>query len=286
MNKARITRNTPAAIVVLIDQSGSMSEKINHHGTIKTKAQALAEIVDMMLSELLLRCKVEGAYRDYFDIAVLSYSGSGVNSMLTPSIVAPFISISNLAESFICRCNLSRERVLPSGKTIISTIEQKRWIEPASNGNTPMFKALNTTFDMLSAWLLAHRRENHIAPMVFNISDGEASDASYAQLEDVAQKIKSLGSPEQQTKLFNIHLASESEQNVLMFPCNKDNLSTHKYAELLYDMSSSLPDEYTSYIESITLAKATGSFRGVCYNTDMNKLLGILNIGSASINLL
>lgn len=286
MYKARITRQTPAAIVVLMDQSGSMAEQINFHGTMVSKAQALSSIVDMMLAELLIRCKCEGSYRDYFDIAVVSYGGDGLKSKVSKKIAKPFVSASELSDNYIDRVDISRERLLPSGRSMVSVIEQKRWIEPEASGATPMLAALEFTLATLEKWVRSHNAEPHFPPLVFNITDGEASDASDEQLRDVAAKIKALDSGDGTALLFNIHISSIANDDNVLFPCELDQLPVHKYARLLYDMSSELPAIYNDYIESLSGSECRGAFRGVGFNTDMNKLLSVLNIGSASINLL
>ena len=69
MYEARISRNHPAAFLILIDQSGSMSEPTTFHGRRMSKSEAVALTVNMLIDELLNRCKREEGYRDYFDIA-------------------------------------------------------------------------------------------------------------------------------------------------------------------------------------------------------------------------
>lgn len=283
MYKARITRQSPTAILILMDQSGSMSEKIALNGSLVSKAQALSSIIDMMLAELLIRCKCEGGYRDYFDIAVLSYGGHGVCSAFASD--RKFVSASYLADNYIDKVDVCGERVLPSGRSIMYTVEHKRWIEPKANGGTPMLEALDKSYRMLEKWVDAHSSAAHFPPMVFNITDAEANDASEQGLLDISSKIKSLKTGDGNVLLFNIHLSSMSSSDAVLFPSDNCSLPGHKYAQLLYDMSSELPEIYNEYLEDIG-ARGTAPFRGVSFNTDMNKLLTILNIGSASINLI
>ena len=81
MYEARISRNHPAAFLILIDQSGSMSEPTTFHGRRMSKSEAVALTVNMLIDELLNRCKREEGYRDYFDIAVQGYHGDRVVSL-------------------------------------------------------------------------------------------------------------------------------------------------------------------------------------------------------------
>lgn len=284
MYKARITRHNPAAIVVLVDQSGSMSEQTTLYGAQTTKAHAVASIVDMMIAELLMRCKCEGSYRDYFDIAILSYGGDGVHSLLTDEPSKPFVSPSSLSQSYIDAIPVSKERLLPSGKSVISTVERKVWIAPVANGDTPMYEGLNSAYNVLSSWIARHR--DSFPPMLFNITDGEASDASDTELRDIAQRLKELSTTDGSLLLFNIHISATTTVSSVMFPADSSELSESKYAKLLYDMSSTLPSIYNDYINSLSGRSDDRPLRCCSFNTDMNKLMGILNIGSASINIL
>lgn len=285
MYSTRITRHRPTAIIILMDQSGSMSEKIEFNGTTTTKAHALSFIVDKMLLELLLRCKCEGGYRDYFDIAVQSYGGHGVGSAFAAASNKDFVSASFLADNYIDTQDITCERLLPSGRSMVSTVEHKRWIEPKAQGSTPMLEALVKTYDMLEKWVKNHSSGKHFAPMVFNITDAEASDAHEQQLLEISSKIRSLDAGDGNVLFFNIHLSRLVGSEAILFPSSKDMLPLHKYAQQLYDMSSELPDIYNDYLEDMGVC-GTAPFRGVSFNTDMNKLLAILNIGSASINLI
>ena len=77
----RLDRNNPGCMVFLVDQSGSMSETVA--GEQRSKADAVAEALNNLLYELVLRCikdENEGP-RHYYDISVIGY-GPGVGSAL------------------------------------------------------------------------------------------------------------------------------------------------------------------------------------------------------------
>ena len=84
-----ITRHHRTAFVLAIDQSGSMVEELEFRGRRTSKAAAVAEVANSLLSELLLRATREGEVRDYYDIAVVGYSGEGVHSLLSPRSGTP-----------------------------------------------------------------------------------------------------------------------------------------------------------------------------------------------------
>lgn len=59
MYSARISRNSPAAFIILIDQSGSMAETVVIDRKEVVKAKAVAFIVNMLIAELLNRSRRE-----------------------------------------------------------------------------------------------------------------------------------------------------------------------------------------------------------------------------------
>lgn len=70
-----ITRSHRTAFILAIDQSGSMAEKLLFRGRQTTKAEAVAEVTNRLLFELIERARRSDEVRDYYDIAVLGYSG-------------------------------------------------------------------------------------------------------------------------------------------------------------------------------------------------------------------
>lgn len=71
---AEISRESPSAVVFLVDQSGSMDSAFD--GT-QSKAEVVARILNELLETLISRCqKSEPEPRDYFDIALIGYGGA------------------------------------------------------------------------------------------------------------------------------------------------------------------------------------------------------------------
>ena len=70
-----ITRNHRTAFILAIDCSGSMAESILFRGRRLTKAEAVAGITNDLLFELVERARRSDGIRDYYDIAVIGYSG-------------------------------------------------------------------------------------------------------------------------------------------------------------------------------------------------------------------
>ena len=185
-----ITRRHRTAFVLAIDQSGSMVEELEFRGRRTSKAAAVAEVANSLLSELLLRATREGEVRDYYDIAVVGYSGEGVHSLLSAD--ETFVPVSALRNAVRNTRRVSVERRLPDGQPAFNEVTVSEWIAPAASGQTPMYEALLYVHDLVEAWCRRPEHRESFPPLVFNITDGEASDSDEEELAQIAGRIRSL----------------------------------------------------------------------------------------------
>src|SRR5436305_9854806 len=77
---APISRTNPACILLLIDESGSMAEPDTGRAEL-SKARAVADAVNRVLQNLVLRCAKADHVRDYFHVGLLGY-GKGLRAGL------------------------------------------------------------------------------------------------------------------------------------------------------------------------------------------------------------
>ncbi|WP_235986657.1 hypothetical protein [Burkholderia contaminans] len=89
--QAAIQRSDPTALLFLIDQSGSMEDKMA--GSERTKAQFVADVLNRTLANLIVRCRKSDGVRDYFDIGVIGYGGetvaNGFDAALSQAALQP-----------------------------------------------------------------------------------------------------------------------------------------------------------------------------------------------------
>lgn len=83
--------------------------------------------------------------------------------------------------------------------------------------------------------------------------------------------------------LINIHIATTSDSRSLLFPTEEEIPADNRYARLLHDCSSPMPEELSEAIRQVRGDLAKPPFRGMSYNTSIAELIAILNIGSISI---
>ena len=278
-----ITRTHRTAFILAIDQSGSMAERLLFRGRETTKAAAVAEVTNRLLFELIERARRSEQVRDYYDIAVLGYSGDGIVSMLDdPQTLVP---VSRLAEMPVEYTETVVERRMPGGEPTLRKITMPAWVAPKAAGATPMYETLLEIRDLARCWCDNPANAETVPPMVFNITDGESSDCDERELIELSEKIRSIATKEGKVLLINIHIATAADTRALIFPTEEELGYGNRYARLLYDCSSPMPDQFTEAIRQVRGDHAEPPFRGMSYNTSISELIAILNIGSISIKL-
>jgi hypothetical protein len=122
---------------MLVDQSRSMDKPFAGAGT-RSKAEVVADAVNRMLQNMILRSAKAGGVRDYFHVGIVGY-GSEVRSGLRGRVLsAPLTPISRLADDPI-RVE-TRTRLIPNGHGGMhkASIKVPVWYEPEAAGPTPM----------------------------------------------------------------------------------------------------------------------------------------------------
>lgn len=277
-----ITRAHRTAFILLIDGSGSMAEQTRFRGRTATKAQAVAAITNDLLFELIERARRSDGVRNYYDIATLGYSGDDEVYSLLPGN-GEIIPITELAAS---EAPIRREVVehrLPDGSVALREIPSPAWIEAHAAGQTPMCEALRRARDIVSAWCADPANAESFPPVVFNITDGEATDCDPEELRAVADQIKALRTVDGNALLINIHIAAADGSQTIFFPTEQEADYPHRYARLLYDCSSQMPSVFNEAIRAAKSPACIPPFRGMSYNASATELVAMLNIGSISV---
>lgn len=280
MYQQGITRRHRTAFVIAIDLSGSMAEPVMIGDRKATKAAWVCETANRLIFELIERARRSDGVHDYYDLAVIGYSGEGVRPLLSEEW---FLGIDRVAALPHQKETTYERRTAPDGHPLLLKMEYPVWITPEAQGQTPLYEALCEIYGHLKEWIADPRHRESFPPIVFNITDGEASDGDREAILDIAKQIRSLRNAEGEVLLINIHISSNRLLKSLSFPSSREEVAENRYATLLYDASSTMPAIFEPLICEMKQQWSSGPFRGMSYNCSIHELALMLNIGSISI---
>ena len=281
MYSQEITRRHRAAIVIAIDQSCSMSGRMMLNGWDLSKSEAVSMVVGRLIDELVLRAHRDGGYRHYYDIALLGYSGDRVYSLLGNEVMFHPITMLAGREVPTTTYTLGYKTLNNGSYTFQERVSL--WVEPVAHGATPMYKMICSVTDLVDEWCAREENSDSFPPLVFNITDGEASDANYDMLRAAANRLRQTGTTDGHTLFVNIHISSDTNHAPILFPNIHEVPLSVRHAHLMMDMSSVIPETLYPYIRECRTRIANPPYVAMSYNASMSELVAMLNIGSRSL---
>ncbi|MGG7035756.1 MAG: hypothetical protein ACI7YS_11275 [Flavobacterium sp.] len=282
----RITRNNPGSIVVLLDQSGSMSNE--YRG--KTKAEAVADVVNDLLNDLVSKCQREGYVRDYCQVLIIGYGQKQEGSSHKPVFCwegnlkgKDWVKVSELKNNVLESIVNEKQEEMPWGEVIKSTITKNIWIKAIADGLTPMKAALELCYDKIEDWVCDF--PDSYPPLVFNITDGYPTDVKHNdELMDVCNRIKSIRTNHGNVLLFNSLYTADGTMTRLPLIDQAIDFEDD-YHKTLFESSSLLPSKmkqkaYEKYGNEDFLNKNPV---GVIINADVKSIADLLNFGTNTL---
>lgn len=229
---AEISRKQPTAFVFLIDQSGSMDEKM---ASGQAKAEFVADVLNKTIYQLIIRSTKADGVRDYFDLGVVAYGGKGIDSgfggALAHSMIHPLSSV----ERSPLRIDTRAKKVSDgAGGLVEQNVKFPVWFDPRSSGGTPMCEALKKVAGLLVDWCNAHERS--YPPTVIHVTDGASTDGDP---ESIAHHVQQIATVDGQCLLFNLHIDT-GEGTGIIFPSSESVLPDAN-SKMLFRCSSPFP---------------------------------------------
>lgn len=273
--EAQISRNNPAAFLFIVDQSGSMSDKMSSG---KSKAEFVSDALNRTLVNLVTRCTKSEGVRDYFEVGVLGYGGTGVangfSGVLGNKALNPISSIEQNPTRVEDR---KRKMDDGAGGIVETTMKFPVWFEPKARGGTPMREALTKAAEELVAWCDAH--PDSYPPTVLHVTDGESSDGDP---EEIATLLGGIRTNDGEVLILNIHVSALGSDPI-RFPASDAGLPD-SYAKMLYRMSSQLPEHLLNFAKDKGHVVSTES-RGFMFNAEAAEIVDFFDIGTRASQL-
>jgi len=274
---AEISRSNPSCFLFLIDQSGSMADAFGAGETAKSKAAGVADSINRLLQNLVIKCAKSEGVRDYYYIGVIGYGATVGPAFSGPLAGKELVPISEVASAPARVDDRQRKVDDGAGGVLEQSIKFPIWFEPVANGHTPMCQAIALAQKIIKNWVDQH--PTCFPPIVINITDGEATDGDPSQSAD---SLRQISTTDGTALLFNLHISSQRAAPV-EFPESDQNLPDD-FARLLFRLSSELP-EYMKNIAQQERKQIGASAKGFVFNADAVSVVSFLDIGTRASNL-
>lgn len=274
---AEISRSNPSCFLFLIDRSGSMDDPFGAGESNRKKADGVADAINRLLQNLVIKCAKSEGVRDYYHVGVLGYGSDVGPAFSGPLAGKDLVPISEIADSPARVEERTRKVDDGAGGLVDQTVKFPVWFDAVARGGTPMCAALTQAQSILGGWLTQH--QTSFPPIVINLTDGESTDGDPSTAAD---SVKALSSDDGNVLLFNVHLSSHRAAPV-EFPDDVSGLPD-QYAELLFRLSSLLPGYMQRAARQEGYAVSDGA-RGFVFNADMVSVIRFLDIGTRPSNL-
>jgi hypothetical protein len=263
----KIGTDNPGVIVLLIDQSASMSDAASDG---KPKADHAALAVNRVI----------------YEIQEASQAGSTIKPRCMVGIVGYGAQVGAVASGMIDQLAANPRRVEKlkrkvddgAGGLVEVDFNMPIWVDPAADNGTPMAEAFAEAIRVISnGWIPSH--PDSFPPIVINITDGEPNDATTAAAE--ARRLMGLQTSDGNVLLFNVHISSNRHTGETALPSSSAGLADN-YARFLFDISSPLPDALLAEAEKVGFAPDPGA-RGFIFNATPESLIKLLTFGSSGL---
>ncbi len=272
-----ISRQNKACFLFLLDQSFSMEEPLGNSSN--RKCDELVTAINGWLQNMAIRASGDEGIKEWMDVGVFGYrTDQSANPIIESALQGALAgkTLVSITEIGVNPARIdSRMQFIPdeeTGEMIELPCEAPVWVDPVTEGGTPMCHMLYHAHQVLSEWIGRHPRS--FPPIVVHITDGESQDGDPIPY---AQSVTNLATEDGNVLLFNCHL-SMTAADPFMFPADDQGLPDD-LARVLFQMSSVLPDPFVRHATMEGLQVRPGA-RGMAFNADMVCLIQFLNMGT------
>ena len=275
---AEISRSNPSCFLFLIDQSASMEDPFGTDGTTKPKADGVADAINRLLQDLVIKCAKSEGIRDYYHIGIVGYGGDVGPAFCGTLAGKDIVPVSKIAEGPARVEERTKKVDDGAGGFVEQDVKFPIWVDSVADGGTPMCEAMEQANEILQKWVAEHPKA--FPPVVIHITDGESTDGDP---KEVMENLKQLKTKDGNVLLFNVHLSDNPNAEPLSFPDNTNKLPD-QYAQLLFEGSSVLTPFMRKVATEMGFQVSDGT-RGFVLNADLPLVVQALEIGTRPSNL-
>jgi hypothetical protein len=284
MYDKKITSNEPTLLILLLDQSVSMSETMTEteQGEVFSIAKIAKIISDTFLYTAFRKCVRGDEFKPYIDLAVIGY-GNGTHSALPKIPLEQFpFSVKKLADTYIAKND--------SDPDDNSTVPKPRleWVEERADGLTPMLAAFTKARAIVEKWLPDH--QTSFPPVIINISDGMPTDdhddivaslSSAKQLIDLSRAICKIDTEDGKCLICNCQISSRGMTQILYPSSTAQAEEIDPFAKFMFEMSSIIPEQLRETGKTLGIPLEPNA-RFFIFNAEIESALKFMNFGTTS----
>ncbi|MDR1601061.1 MAG: VWA domain-containing protein [Tannerella sp.] len=256
----------PGRLIILIDQSGSMSETYFDG---ESKAVFAAKAVNNVIETVINRNFSSELPKDRCRIAVIGYGDN--THLLCEGSLSELSALPEGTAKVIKKIN--------SGDGTVTEVEilKPYWIKPVSAGCTNMAGAFLDAQILIEKYI--DERPDAPAPVIISISDGQPNTGGgFDEVRNIVQSIADITTDDGAPLVFNAHI--EANGFNCRFPASKDDIPRSEHAGFMFDISSIIPPSYRSSAEKNDI-KLKENARGCMIGTDAEGLIALIDTGSS-----
>jgi hypothetical protein len=256
----------PGLLIIMIDQSGSMSE-MYFDG--ESKAVFAAKAVNNVVQTIIDKNFSSELPKNRCRIAIIGYGSD--------TVLINEGALSEIASSPVGTAKVVKK--INSGDGDITEVEISKpyWVEPVSNGCTNMAGAFIDAKILIEKYV--GERPDAPAPVIISISDGQPNiGGGFDEVKHIVQGITAITSEDGAPLVFNAHI--EANGFNCRFPADKDDIPRNEHAGFMFDISSVVPASYRSAADKNGI-KLKENARGCMIGTDAEGLIALIDTGSS-----
>ena len=258
----------PGLLIILLDQSGSMSEEYCDG---ESKADFATKAVNTVI-DAIINSNYDGTKpKDRCFIALIGYS--------SVADVSKDGFLSELANNPLKTVQITKKVNDGTGSLIDKLINMQLWIESKCDGVTNMTAAFNEAKRIIDKFVTDF--PDAPAPVIINISDGApyigGNDMDYEAAKKAAQSIMNISLEDGSPLIFNAHI-DQGGFNV-KFPANLNEIPQDPNAHFLFNISSLIPEAFRPAAEKKGL-KVKENAKGCMIGVDAVDLVKLIDFGS------
>ncbi len=263
----------PGYLIFLIDQSGSMNGQFEGG---KTKAEFTAMVINRTIQDIINDNASGNEVKPRVFISLIGY-GNSINDVRSDYL-------NEFAENPL-RIEKVKKKV-PDGAGGLVEIEEEMpvFLEPVADGLTPMADAFDFAKELIEGWV--NKNPETPAPVIINVSDGapytgKNPNDNKEDIKETIQKandILNISTSDGNVLIFNVHIGDGQEK--IAFPVNESELNNNVMAELLFNISSAVPDSYRQNGQKFDL-NINKNAKGFIANADATELTQFISFGSS-----